>query len=205
VLVVVAFVGGVPVRAVDIVHMICVRDGYVAAARSMVMAVVVVREVGERVLVVVAFVPGVGVAVMDVIGVVLMGRTGVAAVRPVGVGMDMGVISGVGHLPLLPMVWLSLRAVVDGVGDDVRHVLVGQGVDGLSPLAFDRDQARPAQHPQMLGDQWLAHPEPLHQFMDEPGLPSQLGHDRQPGRSGQHPQQLSRRLVTLGSLRHHNI
>jgi hypothetical protein len=98
VLVVVAFVGGVPVRAVDIVHMICVRDGRVPAPWSMVMAVVVVRDVAERVLVVVAFVPGVGVAVMDVIGVILMGRTGVAAVGPVVVGVDVGVISGVGHL-----------------------------------------------------------------------------------------------------------
>jgi hypothetical protein len=101
VLVVVAFVGGVPVRVVHIVHMICVRDGCVPAAWSMVMAVVVVREVGERVLVVVTFVAGVGVAVMEVIGVVLMGRTGVTAVGAVGVGVDVGVISGVGHLPFL--------------------------------------------------------------------------------------------------------
>ena len=60
----------------------------------------------------------------------------------------------------------------------MRHVLVGQGVHGLPPLALDRDQAGSPQHPQVLGDQRLAHPEPLDQLMNEPRLGGQLGDDR---------------------------
>ena len=71
-------------------------------------------------------------------------------------------------------------------------VLVGQGVHGLPAVALHPDQAGPPQHPQVLGDQRLAHPQPLDQLVHEPRLLRQLGHDRQPGRRGQHLQQLSR-------------
>jgi hypothetical protein len=40
--------------------------------------------------------------------------------------------------------------VLDGIGDDVGNVLVGQGVRRLASLAFYPDQPGPAQHPQVL-------------------------------------------------------
>lgn len=87
---------------------------------------------------------------------------------------------------------------MDGVSDDVGHVLIGEGVDRLPASALHADKAGPAQYPQVLGDQGLAHPEPLDQLVHEPGLLSQRGHDGQPGRGGKHLEQLPGRLESLG-------
>lgn len=91
---------------------------------------------------------------------------------------------------------------MDGVGDDVGDVQVGQRVHGLPAATLDPDQAGTPQHPQVLGNQRLAHPEPLDQLMDEPRLLRQLGHDGQPGGGGQHLQQLPGRLELLRLRRH---
>jgi hypothetical protein len=60
--------------------------------------------------------------------------------------------------------------VLNGIGDYVRDVLVGQRVRRLAPMAFYPDQPCPPQNAQVLGYQRLAHPEPFDQFVDESGL-----------------------------------
>ena len=94
---------------------------------------------------------------------------------------------------------------MDGVGDDVADMLVGQGVDRFPAAALDADEPGPPQYPQVMGHQGLAHLQPLDQLVDEPGLVGQLSHDRQPGRGGQDPEQLSRRLVGPHSAPHQLI
>lgn len=86
---------------------------------------------------------------------------------------------------------------MNGVSDDMGDVLVDEGVHGFPATALDPDQAGTPQHPQVLGDQRLTHPEPLDQLVNEPGLVSQLHHYRQPGRGGQHLQQLPGGLERL--------
>jgi len=46
---------------------------------------------------------------------------------------------------------------MDGVGDDVTDVLVGQGIDGFPAAPLDADQPRAPQYPQVMGHQGLAH------------------------------------------------
>jgi len=87
--------------------------------------------------------------------------------------------------------------VLNGIGDDVGDVLVGQRVDRSAPLPFYPDQAGASQHAQVLGHQRLTHPESLDELVDEPGLLSQLGDDGQPGGRSEHPQQLACRLEGL--------
>lgn len=87
--------------------------------------------------------------------------------------------------------------VLDGVGHYMGDMLVGQGVHRFPALALDPDQAGSPQHPQVLRDQRLAHPEPLHQLVHETRLLSELRHDRQPGGGRQHLQQLRGGLVGL--------
>ncbi len=87
---------------------------------------------------------------------------------------------------------------MDRIGDDVGDVLIDQRVHSLPAMPFYAYQPGAAQHPQMLGDQRLAHPEALDELVHEPALLGQLGHDGQPGRSGQHFQQFARRLVRPG-------
>ncbi len=94
---------------------------------------------------------------------------------------------------------------MDGVGDDVGDVLVGQGVHGLPAVPFYPDQAGPSQYPQVLGDQRLAHPQPVDQLVHVPGLLRQFCHDSQPGRSGEHLQQLPGSLEGLRLRRHQTI
>jgi hypothetical protein len=79
VLVVVALVGSVPVPIVDIVHVIAVLHGVVAAARFVSVAVLSVRYVRQRVLVIVAFVGRVRVTFVDVIGMSVMLEASVPA------------------------------------------------------------------------------------------------------------------------------
>jgi len=78
---------------------------------------------------------------------------------------------------------------MNGIGDDVGHVLVGQRVHSLATPALDPHQPGAAQHPQVLRYQRLAHPEARDQLMHEAGLLSQLSDNGKPGRSGQHLQQ----------------
>ncbi len=94
---------------------------------------------------------------------------------------------------------------MNGVSDDVGHVLVGQGVHSLPAVALDPDQAGAAQHPQVLGDQRLAHPETRDQFVHKAGLLSQLSDDGQPCRGGQHFQQFPGSLEPSRLRRHQLI
>ena len=94
---------------------------------------------------------------------------------------------------------------MDGVGDDVTDVLVGQGIDGFPAAPLDADQPCAPQDPQVMGHQGLAHLEPLDQLVDEPGLLCQLGHDSQPGRGGQDLEQLSCGLLGPRPSRHQII
>jgi hypothetical protein len=87
--------------------------------------------------------------------------------------------------------------VLDGVGDDVGDVLVGQRVDRSAPLSFYPDQPGSSQHAQVLRYQWLAHPKPLDQLVDEPGLLRQLHDDGEPRWRGEHPEQLASCLEGL--------
>ena len=83
---------------------------------------------------------------------------------------------------------------MNGVSDDVGHMLVGQRVNRLAAPALDPHQPSAAQHPQVLRNQRLAHPEARDQFVHVPGLLRQLGDDGEPGRSGQHLEQFPRGL-----------
>jgi len=83
---------------------------------------------------------------------------------------------------------------MDRIGDDMRDVLVGQRVHGLAAAALHPHQARPAQHPQVLGHQRLAHAETINKLVHEAWLLCQLRDDRQPRWSGQHLEQFPGRL-----------
>jgi hypothetical protein len=87
--------------------------------------------------------------------------------------------------------------VLNGVGDDVRDVLIGQRVNRSASLPFYPDQPGSSQHAQVLRDQRLTHPEPLDQLVDVPRLLGQLHDDGQPGWRGQHPEQLTGRIEGL--------
>ena len=78
--------------------------------------------------------------------------------------------------------------MVYGVSDDVRNVLVNERVHGLSAVPLDVHQPGVTQHPKMLRDKRLAHPQSLHQFVDVTRPCGQLDHDGQAGRRGQHPE-----------------
>jgi hypothetical protein len=67
--------------------------------------------------------------------------------------------------------------VLNGVSDDVAHMLVGQGVHGLTTPTLDPHKPGAAQHPEVLRYQRLAHPEARDQLVDEARLFSQLCHD----------------------------
>lgn len=83
---------------------------------------------------------------------------------------------------------------MNGVSDDVGHMLVGQRVHRLAAAALHPYQARPSQHPQVLRYQRLAHPETIDQLVHEARLLGQLRDDRQAGRSGQHLEKFPGRL-----------
>jgi len=72
VLVIVALVGRMPVSAMDIVHVVAVRHGIVAAAWLMGVLMAGVSHVRERVLVVVTLVGCVRVTIVDVVGMSVM-------------------------------------------------------------------------------------------------------------------------------------
>ena len=91
---------------------------------------------------------------------------------------------------------------MNGVSDDVGHVLIGQRVHSLATSALDPHQPGAAQHPQVLRNQRLAHPEPRDQLMHEAGLLRQLRDNGQPSRSGQHFQQFPGGLESSRLRRH---
>jgi hypothetical protein len=150
VLVVVAFVFGVLVAVVDIVHVVAVLDLFVRAVRSAVL--VLGRGVFRRVIVfvVVAFVFSVPVAVMDEVHMVAVPDRYVRAVGtavPV-LGECMFGLDFLGHDVLLRQAQgrsrrLAFLSVCDGVLDDTGHVIIGQGVDGFAPGPGRRDQIDP--------------------------------------------------------------
>ena len=105
-LVPVTVVEGVTVAVVDVVDVVTVGDGDVAAPRSVLVLVVFVDGVsGGFALVPVALVLAVQVAVVDVVDVVVVGDGDVAAARSVLVFViGMGVVGGgVCHEGLLPV------------------------------------------------------------------------------------------------------
>ena len=96
-LVVVIAVCGVAVAIVQIVHMVAVRDSYVAAAFTM--GVVGVRlgfnVLGGLALIPVAIMLTVNVALVEIVGVVTVREGNVAAIGAMGVGMVF--VGVVGH------------------------------------------------------------------------------------------------------------
>jgi hypothetical protein len=94
--------------------------------------------------------------------------------------------------------------VMNGVSDDVGHVLVGQRVNGLATTALDPHQPGAAQYPQVLRYQRLAHPEARDQLVHKAGLLSQLRDDGQSRRGGQHFEQFPGSLKS-SRLRRHQI
>lgn len=97
VLVVVIAVCGVAVAVVQVVHMVAVRDCYVAAAFTMSVVGVSLGfyVLGGLALVPVAIVLAVDVAFVEVVGVVTVREGYVAAISAVGVGVIL--VGGVGH------------------------------------------------------------------------------------------------------------
>ena len=82
------FVGGVAVAIVQVVNMIAVRDGNVAAALAMLVIVVsVLMVLGGLAFVPVALVLTVDVALVEVVGVILVRESNVAAACAVDVGV----------------------------------------------------------------------------------------------------------------------
>gem|GEM_PF-4128034 len=66
---------------------------------------------------------------------------------------------------------------MDGVGDDVSHMLIDEGVHGFAPLALHGDQPSSSQYAQMLGDERLAHLQSVDQFVYGSWSFGQLDHD----------------------------
>lgn len=97
VLVVVITVGGVAVTVMQVVHVVAVRDCYVAAAFTM--RVVGVRlgfnVLGGLALIPVAIMLTVNVALVEIVGVVTVREGNVAAIGAMGVGMVF--VGVVGH------------------------------------------------------------------------------------------------------------
>lgn len=97
VLVVVITVGGVAVTVMQVVHVVAVRDRYVAAAFTM--RVVGVRlgfnVLGGLALIPVAIMLTVNVALVEIVGVVTVREGNVAAIGAMGVGMVF--VGVVGH------------------------------------------------------------------------------------------------------------
>jgi hypothetical protein len=83
VLVVVIAVDGMPVPVMHVVDVLIVRHSLVAAVRSVLVAVLGVRQVWQRVLVIVAVVRCVGVPFVHIVDVALALHARVAAARAV--------------------------------------------------------------------------------------------------------------------------
>ena len=94
VLVVVIAVGGVAVTVMQVVHVVAVRDRYVAAAFTM-GVVGVLMVLGGLALIPVAIMLTVNVALVEIVGVVTVREGNVAAIGAMGVGMVF--VGVVGH------------------------------------------------------------------------------------------------------------
>ena len=97
VLVVVIAVGGVAVAVVQVVHVVAVRDCYVAAAFTMGVVGVCLgfNVLGGLALIPVAIMLTVNVALVEIVGVVTVREGNVAAIGAMGVGMVF--VGVVGH------------------------------------------------------------------------------------------------------------
>src|SRR3954451_14033290 len=93
--------------------------------------------------------------------------------------------------------------MADGVGHDVRDMIVHQRVGDLAAAARTPDHPGPAQHPQVLGDQRLGCAQFLHQLVHAALAHAQLGDDRDADRRGERAQQLPGGLVGLVTGRRH--
>ena len=92
----VALMGGVAVAVVEVVHVIAVGEGTVAAALAMLVSVILMNVVlGGLALVPVSLVLAVDVAVVSEVGVIVVREGDVAAALAVSVGVL--VMNGVGH------------------------------------------------------------------------------------------------------------
>ena len=87
--------------------------------------------------------------------------------------------------------------MADGVGDDVRDVVVHQGVCDLPATPCTPDHPRAAQHPQVLGDQRLRSAELLHQLVHAALAHAELGDDRDTDRRGQGAQEFPGRTIAV--------
>ena len=92
----VALMGGVAVAVVEVVHVIAVGDGNVAAALAVLVSVILMNVVlGGLALVPVAIVLTVDMTFVEVVGVVAVWEGNVAAIGAMGVGVVF--VGGVGH------------------------------------------------------------------------------------------------------------
>jgi hypothetical protein len=108
VLVVVTRVGGVMMPVVDVVHMIAMGDGFVAAAIAVCVRVLLMSDMGQGMLVVVALMRGMRVALVDVVDVTLVLGGGVPALCPVDMVVPgMNSVAGSHVFPLPPAVMQS--------------------------------------------------------------------------------------------------
>lgn len=151
-------VGMVQVSINEVVHMVAVRNGFVAAARTMdvtrcVSCAGVLGRAGVRirwshgddVLVNVLIVRMVQVAVMQVVDVALVNHGGVAASWSMLMIMVLMVgLVACGHNDLLRAGRLQKSCGLSRMGEDVvqqgAYMLVGQGVEDVLGVASARDQ-----------------------------------------------------------------
>jgi hypothetical protein len=131
VLVVVAFVGGVPVSVVDVVQMVAVQDGRVAAALAVNVGVLLGWLVhGRRAFVVVVAVAEVGVLVVEVVNMPVVAHPDMSAVLAVLVVVPLGgPVAARVALVIVPVVAVMQMAVVDviDVSDMFKRLMPAAG------------------------------------------------------------------------------
>jgi len=173
VVVAVAAVGMVEVSVDEVVDVVAVGNGFVAAAGAVDMGGVmsatsvfwgadsrVDRRESDAVLIDVAVMQVVQMAIVEIVDVILMLDGGVAAAGFVLVRMfGMGVAGG--HVLLLLVgieggeagqIGAAFAGVGQGVEQQVGHVLVGQTVENVFTVAAAGNEAFVAQDAQALGD-----------------------------------------------------
>jgi hypothetical protein len=75
--------------------------------------------------------------------------------------------------------------VVDGLVQEPGDVIVIEGVDGGLALPGTGDQAKVAEHAQLMGDRGVLHADVGRELGDRAGLAAQPGQDQQPARGSQ--------------------
>lgn len=87
----------------------------------------------------------------------------------------------------------------DGIRHDVGDVLIHKGVGDLPATALRPDHRGTAQHPKVLGDQWLWHVKGLHQLMHVAfAVLGKFGNDGHTYSCGQCPKKFARALIWVG-------